>query len=55
LSLLKRPRQACCATPVQNQKSWKTAAFAQFQFLTLRDSSFHEKTEPTLRRVARLS
>jgi hypothetical protein len=32
LSLLKRPRQACCATPVQNQKSWKTAAFAQFQF-----------------------
>jgi hypothetical protein len=28
LSLLKRPRQA----PVQNKKSWKTAAFAQFQF-----------------------
>src|SRR5450759_1650060 len=27
-----RPRQACCATPVQNRKSWKTAAFAQFQF-----------------------
>jgi hypothetical protein len=32
LSLLKRPRQACCATPVQNQKRWKTAAFALFQF-----------------------
>src|SRR5450631_2104766 len=35
-SLLQRPRQACCATPVQNQKSWKTAALRSFSFLTLR-------------------
>jgi hypothetical protein len=31
-SLLKRPRQACCATPVQDQKCWNTAAFEQSQF-----------------------
>jgi SEC-C motif len=32
-SLLKRPRQACCATPVQDQKCWNTAAFEQSQFI----------------------
>src|SRR6267154_224625 len=32
-SVLKRPRQACCATPVQDQKCWNTAAFEQSQFI----------------------
>src|SRR6202045_2570186 len=32
-SLLERPRQACCATPVQDQKCWNTAAFEQSQFI----------------------
>ena len=32
-SLVKRPRQACCATPVQDQKCWNTAAFEQSQFI----------------------
>jgi uncharacterized protein len=32
-SLLKRPRQACCATPVQDQKCWNTAAFEQSHFI----------------------
>jgi hypothetical protein len=32
-SLLKRPQQACCATPVQDQKCWNTAAFEQSQFI----------------------
>src|SRR5450631_3775194 len=32
-SLLKRPRQACCTTPVQDQKCWNTAAFEQSQFI----------------------
>src|SRR3984893_7170184 len=31
-SLLKRPRQACCATPAQDQKCWNAAAFEQSQF-----------------------
>src|SRR5258708_35218548 len=31
-SLLKHPRQACCATPAQDQKCWNAAAFEQSQF-----------------------
>src|SRR6202790_433366 len=31
-SLLKGPRQACCATPAQDQKCWNAAAFEQSQF-----------------------
>jgi hypothetical protein len=28
----KRPRQACCATPAQDQQCWNAAAFEQSQF-----------------------
>src|SRR5258708_6528317 len=38
-SLLKRPRQACCATPAQDQKCWNAAAFEQSQFFDHTGSS----------------
>src|SRR5258707_3807394 len=37
-SLVKRPRQACCATPAQDQKCWNAAAFEQSQFFDNGDS-----------------
>src|SRR5260370_31924423 len=49
-SLLKRPRQACCATPAQDQKCWNAAAFEQSQFFDHTGSS--EKTLKKLKGAA---
>jgi hypothetical protein len=40
--LLKRPRQACCATSAQDQKCWNAAAFEQSHFFDLTECNTGE-------------